>query len=141
MKKLFLGLMAVAFLASSCGMVLAAGCNFVASKGANKYHMPDCGISKNIKAENKICFATQEEAAKAGYGPCGVCKPDEKIMVIASKGSDKYHLPTCGLVKNIKPENRIEFKTAADAVKAGYSPCGLCKPPRPQVNKEEAPKA
>lgn len=140
MKKIFLGLMAAAFLAFGCAVVLAADCNFVASKGSNKYHLTDCGIAKNIKAENRVCFAEQQEAAKAGYGPCGVCKPDEKIMVIASQDSDKYHLPTCGLVKNIKPENRIKFKTPADAVKAGYSPCALCKPPKPEVNKEEAPK-
>ncbi len=130
MKKLFLGLMAAAFLASSCGIALAADCNFVGSKGSDKYHLPDCGIAKNIKPENKVCFATQEEAKKANYTPCGVCKPDEKVTVVGSKDSDKYHLPTCGIAKNIKPENKVEFKSPADAVKAGYTPCGVCKPPK-----------
>lgn len=141
MKKIFTGLMAGVFLVLCSGAALAADCNFVASKGSNKYHLPDCGIAKNIKPENRVCFVTQEEAAKAGYGPCGVCKPDEKMVVIGSKDSDKYHLPACGLVKKIKPENKIEFKSPAEALKAGYSPCGFCKPPRPQINKEESPKA
>lgn len=140
MKKIFLGFMAVAFLAFSCGIAMAADCNFVCSKGSDKYHMLDCGIAKNIKAENKMCFATQEEATKAGYAPCGICKPDQKVVVIASKGSDKYHLPTCGLVKNIKAENRVEFKSPADAVKAGYGPCGICKPPKPESEKDTTKK-
>ena len=130
MKKIVSGLLAVAFLSLACGVALAADCNFVASKNSDKYHSPDCGLAKNIKAENKVCFATQEEAVKAGKTPCGVCKPDEKVTVIGSKDSNKYHLPTCGIAKNIKPENKVEFKSPADAVKAGYSPCGVCKPPK-----------
>ena len=141
MRKLFLGLLAVGFLAFSCGLSLALDCNFVGSKGSDTYHTPDCGIIKNIKADNKTCFANQEDARGAGYKPCAVCKPDVNIMVVASRDSDKYHLPTCGIARNIKLENRIEFKTPVDAVEAGYKPCAVCKPPNPKVEKAKAPKA
>lgn len=48
---------------------------FVASKEGGKYHKASCGLAKNIKPENKIAFKTKAEAEKAGYKPCGVCKP------------------------------------------------------------------
>ncbi len=129
MKKLGLysALLSFLFLTANA---FAADCNYVASKGSDKYHLSDCGIAKNIKADNKVCFVAQEEAVKAGYAPCGVCKPDKNVLVVASKGSDKYHLPGCGIAKSIKPENKIEFKSPAEAAKAGYSPCGVCKPPK-----------
>ncbi len=135
MKRFFAALMAGCFL-SFTALAFAADCPFVASKGGEKYHKADCGIAKNIKEENKTCYNYPEEAKAAGYAPCGVCKPAECTQVIASKVSDKYHLPSCGLAKKINPENLLEFACASDAAKAGKTPCGVCKPP-----KVEAPKA
>lgn len=47
---------------------------YVASKSGTKYHLPWCGSAKQIKEENKIWFATKEEAEKAGYSPASNCK-------------------------------------------------------------------
>ncbi len=47
---------------------------YVASKSGTKYHLPWCGGAKQIKEENKIWFATKEEAEKAGYLPASNCK-------------------------------------------------------------------
>ena len=47
---------------------------YVASKSGTKYHLPWCGSAKQIKEENKIWFATKEEAEKAGYTPASNCK-------------------------------------------------------------------
>jgi Na+-transporting methylmalonyl-CoA/oxaloacetate decarboxylase gamma subunit len=47
---------------------------YVASKSGTKYHLPWCGSAKKIKDENKIWFATKEEAEKAGYTPASNCK-------------------------------------------------------------------
>ena len=47
---------------------------YVASKNGTKYHLPWCGSAQQIKEENKIWFATKEEAEKAGYTPAGNCK-------------------------------------------------------------------
>jgi len=48
---------------------------------------------------------------------------------VASKFSLKYHLPTCNQVRGLQEQNRIVFNTADEAVKAGYVPCGICRPP------------
>lgn len=47
---------------------------YVASKSGTKYHLPWCGGAKKIKEENKIWFATKEDAEKAGYTPAANCK-------------------------------------------------------------------
>lgn len=46
-----------------------ANCVFVGSKNSNKYHLPSCAAAKRIKPENRVCFASKEEAEKRGYVP------------------------------------------------------------------------
>jgi len=47
---------------------------FVASKSGTKYYPLDCGGAKRIKEENKIWFASREEAEKFGYTLSLTCK-------------------------------------------------------------------
>ena len=47
----------------------------------------------------------------------------------ASAKTGRYHYPDCKRVRHIKPGYLVKFKTPADAVKAGYNPCKVCKPP------------
>lgn len=47
---------------------------FVASKNGKKYHYVWCESASGIKDENKIFFATKEEAQAAGYEPAANCK-------------------------------------------------------------------
>ncbi|OGL40152.1 MAG: hypothetical protein A2042_02900 [Candidatus Schekmanbacteria bacterium GWA2_38_11] len=51
---------------------------FVGSKNSNKYHFPDCKWAQKINPKNLVTFTSVEEAKKAGYIPCKVCKPPEK---------------------------------------------------------------
>jgi hypothetical protein len=51
---------------------------YVASKFSVAYHLPTCKRAKRIQAENRVFFASAEEAIKAGYVPCGLCKPHDK---------------------------------------------------------------
>lgn len=53
----------------------AISAEFWASKNSNKYHYPDCKWAQKIKSENLVKFKTPEDANKAGYIPCKVCKP------------------------------------------------------------------
>lgn len=53
---------------------LVDGGKYVASKNSDKYHAPWCSGAKRIKEENKIWFASKEEAAQAGYSPASNCK-------------------------------------------------------------------
>jgi len=59
-------------------MSLAADYKYVGSKNSNKYHYPDCKWAKKISAKNLITFKTAQEALKARYVPCKVCKPPTK---------------------------------------------------------------
>lgn len=47
---------------------------YVASKSGTKYHLPWCSGAKRIKEENKIWFASKEEAEAKGYTPAANCK-------------------------------------------------------------------
>jgi hypothetical protein len=47
---------------------------YVASKSGTAYHLPSCQSAQKIKEENKIWFATKEEAENAGYKPAGNCE-------------------------------------------------------------------
>lgn len=46
-----------------------ANCTYVGSRNSNKYHRATCAVVKRIKPENRICFASKEEAEKRGYVP------------------------------------------------------------------------
>ena len=46
----------------------------------------------------------------------------------ASSRSDKFHMPSCPSAARISDGNRVWFSTRDEAVAAGYSPCGRCKP-------------
>ena len=46
--------------------------------------------------------------------------------VVASKNGSVYHLPDCPGALKIKPENKIEFGSIAEAQRAGYKPAGNC---------------
>ncbi|OGP54217.1 MAG: hypothetical protein A2Y65_05985 [Deltaproteobacteria bacterium RBG_13_52_11] len=48
---------------------------------------------------------------------------------VGSSKSSKYHYPTCQRAVKIKPENLVTFKSAKEALEAGYTPCTVCKPP------------
>ena len=48
---------------------------YVASRNSNKFHRPDCKWGMKISQRNLIKFKTREEAIKAGFKSCGVCRP------------------------------------------------------------------
>ena len=46
---------------------------------------------------------------------------------VASKNSNKYHLPWCSGAARITEENKIWFSSKEEAEAAGYTPAGNCK--------------
>lgn len=70
MRKLFITIFVLLLFIP---VVLAS--EFWASKNSNKYHYPDCRWAQKIKPSNLIKFNSPEEAQKAGYIPCKVCRP------------------------------------------------------------------
>lgn len=47
---------------------------------------------------------------------------------IGNKNSKVFHKNTCGSVPEIISKNMVDFNTREEAEKAGYKPCGSCKP-------------
>lgn len=52
----------------------ASATQLVGSRNGTKYHLLWCAGAKQIKEENKVYFASKEEAEKAGYTPASNCK-------------------------------------------------------------------
>lgn len=60
-------------LSQAKGEVTRSAGSFIGSQNGTKYHRLDCAGAKTIKEENRIFFATEEEAKRAGYTPAGNC--------------------------------------------------------------------
>ena len=52
-----------------------ADMRLVGSIEGHTYHLPSCRWAKNIRDENRICFAAIEIAQNHGYSTCDTCKP------------------------------------------------------------------
>lgn len=68
---LTIALVSCASLAFAQNTPIVAG--FVGNKEAKIYHTPACKLVLKIKPENKVAFASKDEAVKAGYAPCKIC--------------------------------------------------------------------
>jgi len=47
---------------------------YIGNRSSKIFHYPDCQWAKKIAPQNKVVFESREEAIKAGYRPCKVCK-------------------------------------------------------------------
>ena len=47
---------------------------------------------------------------------------------VARSGGRVFHKKSCRLVPNIPSEKRVEFQTAEEARRQGFTACGLCNP-------------
>lgn len=49
--------------------------NYLGNANSKKFHRPSCQWAQKISPGNRVWFDTREEAIRAGYQPCKVCKP------------------------------------------------------------------
>ena len=47
---------------------------YIGSRNGTKYHLPWCSGAQRIKEENKVWFASKEDAEALGYTPAANCK-------------------------------------------------------------------
>lgn len=89
------------------------------------YNCPNCTVS----------FATPEEALRAGYRPCGICRPSRgtspqsegrAVGYVGNTRSRVFHRLSCRFATCASC--RVAFKTREAAVAAGYRPGGCCNP-------------
>jgi len=50
-------------------------CRYIGNKNSKKFHLAACEWAKKTSEQNRVCFATREEAIAQGYEPCKVCQP------------------------------------------------------------------
>jgi len=53
----------------------AVSVSYIGNKNSKKFHLPDCQWAEKIAPGNRVYFKSRDEAIKAGYEPCKVCKP------------------------------------------------------------------
>lgn len=65
--------------------------------------------------------------ARSGAAPGEAVAPEESGTLVGSKNGSVYHYPWCSGAGRIKEENKVWFKSKADAEQAGYRPAQNCK--------------
>lgn len=117
---------------------------FIGNKGSKKVHRASCQYGAKTSPGKRVYFNTYEEAVKAGYIPCKVCKPD---LAAAGEGAAKttapaaatgeflasaqgkaFHRTSCEWAKKISAANLVKYKTRDEAMAAGKKPCSGCTP-------------
>ncbi|SHJ14890.1 stalk domain-containing protein [Desulfofundulus thermosubterraneus] len=90
-------------------------------------------VPPNVKyADMFVKF--QREAREKGKGLWGAApvaptgKAGSGTRYIGNSNSKKFHRPDCQWAQKIAPQNRVEFRSREEAVKAGYVPCKVCRP-------------
>ncbi|MFP4422117.1 MAG: Ada metal-binding domain-containing protein [Desulfococcaceae bacterium] len=68
----------------------------------------------------------------------GTKRPGAESGFVANRHSDRFHQPGCPAARQIRPENRREFASAAEAEAAGCLPCKRCVGERTETE-EPAP--
>ncbi len=90
----------------------------------------DLSYYKNHKSEDKTNHENNAPAnsdeAEVEVNLNNVNEVNENLcqsFFVASKKSNKFHIPECPFAKNILPENRVVFKSKEEAIDAGFEPC------------------
>ena len=74
-----------------------------------------------------LLFATRPASA-APAAKAAVVSAQRAEEVVASANSDKYHRLTCDYADNILEENKVYYKTPADAERDDKHACSVCRP-------------
>ena len=75
----------------------------------------------NVKYAEEFKAISRQESAFGEIDPA-------EASYIGNKNTKKFHKPSCSSVKDMAEHNRIGLESRNDAISAGFSPCGRCKP-------------
>ena len=67
-------------------------------------------------------------SAKPAPAPAAKTAPAPASAIVANKDSKIFHRADCKSVGKMKEAHKMPFASAAEAQKAGYKPCKVCKP-------------
>jgi Flp pilus assembly protein TadG len=80
------------------------------------------GQSQTDASSTKTASADSQSASTENTAETST----QKCAYVASKNSNKYHLPTCRYAQNIKPENKICFSSKEEAESKGFQGAKCC---------------
>lgn len=97
--------------------------NIVVTTDGNTYSV---ATDTNLQVPAAVVPITQP----AGTAPALLPGSDQNTswVYVGSIKSNKYHLPSCRYATAIDADNQVWFASEAEAIVAGYVPCGVCKP-------------
>lgn len=82
-----------------------------------------------------IVITTERNVPPETAAPVPAAPPEQpqataavQAAYVGNRNSMKYHSADCRYAAQVKAENRIAFDSAEQALIAGYTPCGACKP-------------
>lgn len=88
-----------------------------------KIYRTDLNGDIQVLSDGKTVFVSADK--KTAEESAG--SQEKNYVVNTSTG--KFHLPSCGSVKKISADNRMDIRsTRKDLIKKGYEPCGSCQP-------------
>ena len=50
-------------------------CAYIGNRNSKIFHYAGCSSANRMSAKNRVCFATREDAIRAGHRPCQRCNP------------------------------------------------------------------
>lgn len=77
------------------------------------------------KADTKASGAVGKAEAKTGKAAPAAAASS---AIVGNKDSKTFHRADCKTAARMKPANKTAFASAAEAQKAGYTACKVCKP-------------
>lgn len=82
-----------------------------------------------------IVITTERNVPPETAAPVPAAPPEQpqttaavQAAYVGNRNSMKFHSADCRYAAQVKAENRIAFDSAEQALIAGYTPCGACKP-------------
>ena len=82
-----------------------------------------------------VVITTERSVPPETAAPVPTAPPEQpqttaavQAAYIGNRNSMKFHSADCRYAAQIKAENRIAFDSTEQALMAGYTPCGACKP-------------
>lgn len=92
-----------------------------------KWQQKPLVIEKPINILESTQNGQLEPPKASGSIQAAVSQPTKDCAFVASKNSNKYHIPTCQWAKRIKPENVICYNSIQDAEAAKKQKCSCVK--------------
>lgn len=89
-------------------------------------NQPSCAPCPKAQENNNASSANNPASNNQNKTENQPNTENQKCAFVASKNSNKYHLPTCQWAQKIKPENKICFSSKEEAESRGYQGAKCC---------------